>query len=184
MLYACHLVGHREVPPADVAAALTGLDPEARWREALGTGVLGDLGLVTLRRSNLRLCGAALRVLDDRPPRYGRVVGRGEGFPRDRSGALVIDGADPSLTPVQLAEAAAAVAATPVLAVTRALGSPDELRAAALEARLRGALAAISFPWPLPLPSASPALYLAPTLEEAEATGFEVLRPQIDKVDL
>ena len=175
MLYACHLLGEREASAADVATALSELSPEERWREALGTGVLARLGLVTFRGSRLRLRGVARRFLDGRPARYGTIVGRGQGFPRDRSAAIIIDTAAPELTSLQLAEAASALVETPVLSVTRSISCDDDLRAASLEARLRGAIAAFPYPWLPSLPASSPALYLAPSREEAESTGFEVL---------
>ena len=193
LLYGAHLLGHRSLAPAEVASVLgETLDLEARWREALGAGELGRLGLVTLRRSRLRLCGAAIRLLDDRLAKYGTLVGQGRGTPRATSAALLEaevedpddetgdETGDPTgqladRTPLQLAAAASVAVDSPVLAIAWPLSTLEELRAASLEARLRGAIAAVPYPWLQQLPADAPALYLAPNRDAAEATGFEVV---------
>ncbi len=69
-LYAQHLRGLDGAAPVDLAR-LAGGD----WSEALGRGELADKSLATYRDSRVRLVGAVLRVLDDRQPRTGTLVG-------------------------------------------------------------------------------------------------------------
>lgn len=169
LLYGAHLIGQRGAAAAAVAEALVHLDGEARWREALGAGQLAAAGLVALRGSQLRLTGVVRRVLDRREPRFGVVLGGG-GSPPDVAAALVYEH---EASPEELGRAASALLGCPVL-VIEPLTEVAELRLAALEARLRGAVVAVPYPWPPRLP-AGPALYLTPYRGDAEAAGLPVL---------
>jgi hypothetical protein len=69
-LYAQHLRGLDGAAPVDLAR-LAGGD----WSDALGRGELAEKSLATYRDSRVRLAAAVERVLDDRKPRTGTLVG-------------------------------------------------------------------------------------------------------------
>jgi hypothetical protein len=77
LLYGARLLGQTGVAAATVARALGAGDAadEAAWDEALGRGLLGQLGLVRARDGRLFLRAPAGRFLDGAPPRLTIVIG-------------------------------------------------------------------------------------------------------------
>jgi hypothetical protein len=194
-LYGAHLLGRLGLAPATVVVALLGSEvgnpaagspDRARegWSEALAAGTLGRRGLVRLRRGQLRLCGAALRWLDGRPPKFGSILGLSHGTQRARPAVLVIprpaptsgEPLDGAALPRHVLESVAQRMGGAVLAVAAPLLTEADLRHAALEAKLRGATAVVPYPWAQPLPTDVPAIFVAPTDAHAALTGFDLLR--------
>lgn len=167
-LYAAHLLGRTGIAASEVAEILSGQPAPDRWREAFGEGVLGQIGLVRHRHSLLRLSAAALRVLDERPAKHGVVVGSAVGAPR-RTAACVVGAHG-----VAIAERVAQRLGGAVLAMTSPPRSGGDLRRACLEARLRGAIALVPYP-SLSSPCDEVAVYLTVSVEQAVATGHEIL---------
>ncbi|MGZ3443630.1 MAG: hypothetical protein ACXVDD_29105, partial [Polyangia bacterium] len=77
LLYGARLLGQGGVPAASVARALGEGDAadEAAWDEALGRGLLGQLGLVRARYGRLALSAPPGRFLDGAPPRLTILAG-------------------------------------------------------------------------------------------------------------
>ncbi|HEU0036857.1 MAG TPA: hypothetical protein VFQ53_39880 [Kofleriaceae bacterium] len=129
ILYGMHLAGERGAAPVDLARVLG-----RRWDEALGRGQLAARGIATYTASRVIATPAILRVLDERPPATGTLVG--EPGPSSLLGpcAFVDDTSSP-LAP--LAERCLASIGCAILAA-HADADLDELL---LEARARGAVA-------------------------------------------
>lgn len=170
LLYGAHLHGRRALAPAVAVQALRG--PE-RWREALAGGPLGAAGVLRLRRSRLELASAVLRVLDEREPKHGELVGSGVAAPPDSACAYLWDPSREA-TPREVAEAVAARLGCPVLAVSAPPLDFGELRQVCLEAKVRGAVATLPYPWLSPL-TPGPLVYVAPSRYEAEGTGLPIV---------
>ena len=94
LLYGARLLGEGDGPPAaTVARALTAAAPgdDGAWDEALGRGLLGQLGLARARRGRLRLSAAAARFLDGAPP-HVTILGGGANDADLPAGCRRIDG--------------------------------------------------------------------------------------------
>lgn len=123
LIYAAHLCGEPGIAPVD-AARIVG------WEDALGHGALAAAGIVTLDGSRLRLEEAIARMLDERPPRAGVVVG--EPGPSTLLGPCVVlaDGEPP----LAIAERARASIGGGILVANRAL----DIQTLFVEAHARG----------------------------------------------
>lgn len=175
-LYGAHLLGRRAGSAALLAAALGEDRREASWREALGGGALAQSGLLRARRSRVRLAGAARRFLDELPAKHGVLVGAGERPAGPAPAALVCAlPADADAARAALEELAGALGGK--LLVARApLRDARHVDKLCREARVRGALAVVPYPWPSLLGGAplAPALYLAPTAQAAAEAGLSL----------
>lgn len=196
LLYGNRLIGRDAVAPAELVVALgTTLRPAERWREALGGGAVAASGAVRAKGSSIRLSGPLRRFLDEQPPKHGTLVTAPGAAAPPRAAPVVVvlerltaapgssasgpsDAGSAGLPPEPspwLAKALAASVGSSVLMVQRPLLSERQLRSAALEAKLRHALAVIPYPWIAELPPEVAAIYLAPTIEIAAATGLPLL---------
>jgi hypothetical protein len=101
-LYAAYLAGDPGIAIARLAKLVGGDDG---WREALGTGELGDRLFVTSRAGKVSIVDAIARALDGAPPRAIEIVGTES--PASIAGGHLVD-------PGQLGE--------PIAALTAALG--------------------------------------------------------------
>jgi hypothetical protein len=88
VLYACYLAGEPAVSIARLAHLIGGDDG---WREALGTGELGDRLLVTSDAGRVALAGAIGRFLDGAPPRSIDPIGDAAAGASIVAGAHVMD---------------------------------------------------------------------------------------------
>jgi hypothetical protein len=170
LLYAAHLFGQASLPPADAALALVG---DARWREALAAGALGASGAVKLQRSRLRLAPELVRFLDERPAKHGELCGDGAAAPPRDACVCIWEPSQP-MAPRAVAEALAQRLRCAVLAVLTPPGTARAVERILLEARLHNSVAALPYPWLLPL-AAGPIVYVAPSYEEAAGTGLPLL---------
>jgi hypothetical protein len=151
LIYGTRLGGGGDgLAAATVAAAIreVAADDDAAWDEALGRGLLGQLGIVRARDGKLRLSAAAGRFLDGAPPRVTLLRG-GAGAAELPTGTVRLDGGAEPLRAIggRLAERYGYDVAL-VTVETKAA-----LQARLAEARMHGA-------WPLVDGGKSPAAWI------------------------
>jgi hypothetical protein len=142
LLYGARLLGQPGVPAATVARALGEGESadEAAWDEALGRGLLGQLGLARAREGRLALSRPTGRFLDGAPPRLTILAGAASDAELPIGNVRLDGGAEP------LAEIGARLAAQygydVALVLVEGARPARSLAAMLVEARLHGA-------WPI-----------------------------------
>jgi len=158
LLYGAHLCGERGAAPIDVARVL-----DRQWDEALGRGELAERGVAEYAGSRVALSPVILRVLDERPPATGTLVGE-PGTVALLGPCIVVAGDEP-LT--QVAEPCLARVGGAILAAR-----DDADRAALLfEARAYGAAPMLRAPASLDAAPTEAAIFVVGDADLADRLG-------------